>query len=321
MIVDSHSIYNVPLNNLLKIAALSSFLCFEVLKILLSTFKNISTYNIRMTTKEFIKRMTTVPNKFVDELFEFYDEHTLQTDFVINLDHVAKWLQIGKNKLLLTLRTSYRRDIDYIIEWGVKNPNQKDKRNNNYKLCLITPDCFKRLCMMSRAKNADMVRTYFIEIEALFMKHKDTLILGMQQEIDRLNKKSMKTNYPKGQGYIYIIKASPQYDSVYKIGRSMNLKARLSTYMTGRVEDLDVLYVYKAEDVHAVEQCVKGFLAGKRYMKYKELYKVEIEHVKRLIGRCDNVGKLEIMYQRKKALTYDQDGGFYVALYPEHSST
>ena len=267
-----------------------------------------------------VKKLTTVPAVFVDELFSLYSPDTIQTDFVVNLDYVAKWLHVSKQELLKTLKHSYVKDVDYKCQKGVKNPNQKDPRSNNYTQCLLTPDCFKRLCMMSKAKNAHMVRTYFIEIEALFMKHKDTLIKGMQQEIDRLNKKRMKTKYPKGQGYIYIIKASPQYDSVYKIGRSMNLKARLSTYMTGRVEDLDVLYVYKAEDVHAVEQCVKGYLAGKRYMKYKELYKVELEHVKRLIGRCDNVGKLEIMYQRKKALTYDQDGGFFVALYPEQAT-
>ena len=38
------------------------------------------------TAAEFVKQTTAVPEQFVDELFEFYDENTLPTEFVINLD-------------------------------------------------------------------------------------------------------------------------------------------------------------------------------------------------------------------------------------------
>ena len=31
-------------------------------------------------SKNFVKRLTTVPEAFVDELFKFYDENTKQTD-------------------------------------------------------------------------------------------------------------------------------------------------------------------------------------------------------------------------------------------------
>jgi hypothetical protein len=77
--------------------------------------------------------MTTVPKDFIDELFEFYDEHTLQTDFVINLDHVAKWLNTTKFTLIKTLRSSYKVNIDYTSN-KTENPNKIHYRNNNYKL-------------------------------------------------------------------------------------------------------------------------------------------------------------------------------------------
>ena len=51
---------------------------------------------------------------------------------------------------------------------------------------LMTPDCFKRLCMRSRGKKAEEVRTYFIQIEALVLKYKDHMVAGMQAEIERL---------------------------------------------------------------------------------------------------------------------------------------
>jgi phage anti-repressor protein len=270
-----------------------------------------------MNAKDLIKKTTSVPETFIDELFEFYDEHTLQTDFVINLDHVSKWLATEKKRLLQTLKTSYKLNIDYQVVKG-KNPNQKDARNNNYKVCFITPDCFKRICMLSKAKNADMVRTYFIEIETLFLKHKDQLIEGLRNDIMRLERnQTTKQKYQKGEGYIYIIKASPDNDSIVKIGRTKNLQKRLSNHASSHADNLDVLYVYKAEDVVAVEGCVKSYLAKQRYVKYKEVYKVDLGYVKRLVSRCDNVGRLETVYQRRKALTH-QEGGYYLAIYHDN---
>lgn len=40
----------------------------------------------------YVKRLTSVPERFVDELFQFYGESTTQNDHVILLDHVARWL-------------------------------------------------------------------------------------------------------------------------------------------------------------------------------------------------------------------------------------
>ena len=51
--------------------------------------------------------------------------------------------------------------------------------HNNYKLYMLTPDCFKRLAMLSRSKNAEMVRTYFIEVEGLFLKYRTQTTEGM----------------------------------------------------------------------------------------------------------------------------------------------
>jgi phage anti-repressor protein/predicted GIY-YIG superfamily endonuclease len=267
-----------------------------------------------MDAKTLIKKMTTVPSAFIDELFEFYDEHTLQTDFVINLDHVSKWLDTLKKRLIETLKSSYKLNIDYTLQKAV-NPNKKHTSSNNYKKCLLTPDCFKRLCMLSKARNADMVRTYFIEIETLFFKHKDQMIEGLQRDIQRLeNNQKSKKKYTKGEGYIYVIKASPVDDSVVKIGRTKDLQHRLSNHSSSHADSLNVLYVYKADNVEAVEGCIKSYLNGVRYAKYKEVYKVDLEYVKRLIGRCDNVGRLETVYQRRKEVS-SQEGGYYIALY------
>lgn len=35
------------------------------------------------SAKQFVKQLSSVPDKFVDELFELYDKDSLQNDFVI----------------------------------------------------------------------------------------------------------------------------------------------------------------------------------------------------------------------------------------------
>ena len=57
-----------------------------------------------------------MPDAFVDELFEFYKPETLQTDFVIKLDAIAKWLKTSKYKLNQTLRNTYKENMDYIVK-------------------------------------------------------------------------------------------------------------------------------------------------------------------------------------------------------------
>jgi len=88
--------------------------------------------------------------------------------FTINLDSVAKWLQCSKRQLTLTLRRTYINDIDYTIKNAPNPYNIKGiKGSNNYKQILVTPDCFKKLTVLSRAKNADIIRNYLLKTDIL----------------------------------------------------------------------------------------------------------------------------------------------------------
>jgi phage anti-repressor protein len=115
----------------------------------------------------FLKKLSPIPNSFIDDMFELYDPDTAQTDFAVNVEAVAKWLGVHKRTLLKTLRASYSLGIDYIVS-GKPNPKLEGKYGrNSYKEVLLTPDCFKRLCMRSKGRTAEDVRTYFIQVEAL----------------------------------------------------------------------------------------------------------------------------------------------------------
>lgn len=76
-----------------------------------------------------------------------------------------------KNGFKKTLIRTYIKNIDYIIN---KNNNKNiGSGGHNKENILLTPDCFKRLCMLSKTKKAEEIRTYFLELEKLIHNYKN----------------------------------------------------------------------------------------------------------------------------------------------------
>lgn len=233
-----------------------------------------------------MKTHSTISNSFLDVFLRFYNPQTSQADLTINLDQVSKWIGVAKFNLLSTLRSSYQRDKDFAIE---KSTNKQGKYGgNNYVKVLITPDCFKRLCMRSRSKQAENVRSYFIELEVLVAKYNEQMIYGMKNEIQKLSK-ALKPKTADHAGYFYVLMASPN-GTIYKIGRTKDLNKRLSTYQTGKLDEVQVVFKYRTDRLIAMEKCVKAWLEPYKVRKYKELYEVNLDIIKRLAQGCDNLG-------------------------------
>ena len=247
--------------------------------------------------KDFIKQTTSIPNDFIDDMFGFYDNETLQTDFVIILDYVAKWLNSRKDTLVETLHRSYKEHIDYTVQ--TKGIRKTTPKSNNQKLYLLTPDCFKRLAMMSKSKNAELVRSYFIEVEGLYIKYRKYIMNGMEQEIRTLqNNQKPKTYKGRKGGFIYIIKVADRED-VFKVGRTEDIAKRMKTYQTGLADDVDVLFMYETDDVKKTEKCVHAWLSDHQYRENKEVYQIDVSTLKDVISGCQRVGaKLKHVKQK-----------------------
>jgi len=279
-----------------------------------------------MDIQSFLKKYSNVDNKFVNDFFSLYKADTNSTDHVIDLDVVAKYLYCQKQHLIQTLKDSYVENIDYKI---LGNKVVKAVGRSK-KYILLTPDCFKLLCMQSRSKNAHQVRLYFLEVEKTLFAYKNEINEAMTQRIQAVeNNLKPITNVPK-QGVIYVIKASDTMDSVYKIGRTKNLKQRLANYMSDKADNsqLEVVYVYKTDNVNAVEACLKTVLKQVQYRKYKEVYQINIDILKDIINkRCgiavdkvaDASPRMQLHYQKKGALSVKKggSGSLYAAIFHE----
>jgi hypothetical protein len=247
----------------------------------------------------FLKKFSTIPNTFIDDMFAMYNPDTIQTDMAINLDAVAKWLGVRKDNLMATLKASYASGIDYEVSRKT-NPSIKGKfGGNSYKLVLLTPDCFKRLCMRSKGKTAEDVRSYFINVESLVMKYRQQMMDGMQHDIERLESGRLARGLPRSppapEGYIYVLRASAKYDSVVKIGRTRDLVRRLREHSAALADDPQVLFTFRTDDAVAVETCVKGWLKDRQWVRgrYKEVFKADLDMVKQLVHGCDLAGKVK----------------------------
>lgn len=259
-----------------------------------------------LSLQDFLKKFSPIPNAFVDDLFELYGTSTTQSDPVVNLDAVVKWLGIRKDSLVSTLRESYRKNIDYVTK--VEPRMRSDGRGGHNRIVIfLTPDCFKRLCMRSRGRKAEDVRTYFIEVEGLVLRYKDHMMAGMQAEIDRLERgdarhasnKKQPGNVPVG-GYLYVVRASERLSNIFKIGRSKNLRRRLREHQSSRSDDLEVMFTFRTDDVDAVEACVHGTLLQKKVKTFREIFECDIDVIKAVVRGCDRMqGMLKLEHKAK----------------------
>ena len=238
--------------------------------------------NNNISLQEYLKKYSTINNKFIDDFFNLYNINTTNDDFVINLDNVVKWLKAYKKNLKSTLNGSYQIDIDYKIK---KLPSKGKGRPEEE--IMLTPNCFKRLSMMSRTAKAEEVRNYFIAIEEHLDKYKGYIISALNKKVEKYEKELKPTPEITKTNVIYVLKTNQNIEDLYKLGISKEFKSRLATHQSSHPDKLDIVYVYETEMIEKVENCLKGLLKDKGYRKRKEFYEIDINILKQLIKTCD----------------------------------
>jgi len=167
--------------------------------------------------------------------------------------------------------------------------------------------------MLSQTKKAEMVRSYFIDVETQFLRYKDQLMDGLRRDVQRLERDMKPKALPpaSARGYIYVIRASEEVDDLFKAGRAGDLKKRLFSYQTGRAHEVEPVYIYAVHDMRTAERCIKLHLQEFQYRKRREVYQVPLDLLKDVIVKCDAIDGAKREYARRRATT--QTGGYYAA--------
>lgn len=263
--------------------------------------------------QSYLKTYSTINNKFIDDFFGQYNNDTDDTDFVIDLDNVAKWLKCFKRNLKTTLVESYRKDIDYIID----RKTMTGSKGRPSEVILLTPECFKRLCMMSKTEKAEEVRSYFIAIEQHLDKYKSYIIEGLNKKIKKYESELKVTPKPSTKGAIYVLKTTEDIEGVYKIGRTKNFADRLKVHQSSHPDKLDIAFVYETDNIESVESCLRDLLKDNKYRKRREFYEIDLTLLKQFIKNCDC---MHLAVKNKSKLIKDESCKYILHVYKDQSN-
>ena len=94
--------------------------------------------------------------------------------------------------------------------------------------------------------------------------------------------------------------------NLLKLGRADHIRNRLKSYATGKETHPDVKFIMIVDDAKKVEQCTKVFVKQFQYKPNTELYKMNIDDLKRTIFGCAEIDDMMIksMNDTKKYDTY-----------------
>ena len=81
-----------------------------------------------------------------------------------------------KSTIKETLINSYTENTDYILKNIRKGNNGRPSHD-----IIISFDCMKKLCMTSRSKNGDTLRTYFINLEKCINTYSNNLFIILKK--------------------------------------------------------------------------------------------------------------------------------------------
>jgi phage anti-repressor protein len=247
-----------------------------------------------METKleDFIIKRSNISKDFLRDFFNLGGDTYGDTYKNINFDDVVKWLGVVKNNLKRLLKDNFNIMDDYTEE---KILIKNNKRGANYvSKIMLTPDCFKELCMLSQTEKAKGVRKYYIIVEGLLRDHFEQIINDLNIELGLIKSNIKKQTQVIG-GHIYILKAmNTTQKDMYKLGNSDDMKKRLRVYNTGNANNIEPLFIMKVNDIIMVEGCIKNLAREYQYKKNKEVYNIDFEFLQKLCIKCKNfINQLE----------------------------
>ena len=239
-----------------------------------------------MDFQTFIKNNTFVDSKFVNDFYDIIKEDYIEryNEFLIDSELLRKWLSINFRKDFNdTIKRSYIKNTDYTLE---KVKLSIGSGGNNFEIIKLTPEAAKKICMNTKSKKGNEVRQYFLDLELALYKYKNYIIDGMNKKIQQLEN-NQKPKINEGKKIIYVFRALNTDLTLHKIGKTINSKMRFSKHNSPLANDLEILFQYETENIDQVESCIKNLMKKAQYRKYKEIYQVNLDIIKKSIKHCD----------------------------------
>jgi hypothetical protein len=222
------------------------------------------TYNSKLISK-IQEVFTDFEQQLFVSSFYCYLNYNKNTDFVVDLDNVWKWIgfcqKIDAKRLLekhFIVDIDYKLALDQTKASGIKKPNCKASSNeekwggHNKQTILLTVKCFKSLCLKAQTKKAAEIHEYYIKLEEtlheiveeetdelrLQLEQKDNIILEIKEDSEKIKKDSLRAveqaiinQFPLNTECIYIgyiDNTNEANEKLIKFGQTNNLATRVN---------------------------------------------------------------------------------------------
>ncbi len=219
----------------------------------------------------------------------------------------------NKAKYVKLLRSNFIESTDYEIMSG-KDIALPDLKVGHKNVLIVSPKTFKRTLMMLRTAQGENIRNYYLMVEEILLDYMryTKCVIEHNNELEKSKLMASIEEY-KNQAesersfdfardplvmteFVYVLTSKRYYaKSMFKVGRTTNLKSRLVSYNTGTaLSEDDLFYVSKIPtlDAKGLEQLLHRALC--RYHSSKEWFRVPHSHLSKIV---------ELVISQQKALS------------------
>ena len=233
-----------------------------------------TTYQNTLLTKIQAKFTETEQQLFVASFYGFlkYDSNT---DFVIDLDDVWKWVGFAqKVKAKSLLEHHFVIDKDYIILPSQPgNQSEHIRGGHNKEIFMLNVSTFKRFCLKAGTKKADAIHDYYIKLEELLHEvvQEESTELKTQLEqnqiqldksektAEKIREKTLLEHFGRNTQCVYygsIDNLSDTNEKLLKFGNSNNLAGRVAQHRENYT-NFRLLNAFKVDNKLQIENEMK----------------------------------------------------------------
>ena len=233
-----------------------------------------TTYQNTLLTKIKAKFTETEQQLFVASFYGFlkYDSNT---DFVIDLDDVWKWVGFAqKVKATVLLEKHFIMDKDYTKSLSQAGKQSDHTRGgHNKEIFMLNVATFKRFCLKAGTKKADEIHEYYVKLEETLhevvqeestelktqLEQKTILLENTEKTVEKIREKTLVEQFGRNTQCVYygsIDNVSDTNERLLKFGNSNNLAGRVSQHKE-TYSNFRLLNAFKVENKLQVENEMK----------------------------------------------------------------
>ncbi len=241
----------------------------------------------------------------VDQLYIDRFWHSLYQDKWIYLDtEIVKWIgydddriKTGKNYVLKKLKENFVEGEHFkLIKLEDADecdmiPSIDFDTIHNKHLLIVELDTFKLLLLSMNTAKARQVQKYFIQVEKLCRKFMQAQINSAMPNIQRMKLEPNEV--------VYVISNNKHSrEHLYKIGRTKNLKGRLSSLNTSNPDRSDdrlrAFVVINCFDSKSLEAMIHTHLDAYRHSDSKEWFQIDYDQLLKVVDHFRTISNSTI---------------------------